>query len=118
MTESSVSNNRKVTTVFQKFILNLLVAAAKNPDIRAFVFELIEKLAAKLLPDIISTFPTFVAAAMKTFSIKVPNLAEIPDAVGGIAKDVAKQILDSDPDLPGISDVIDLSELARKWLNL
>lgn len=100
------------------FLLKLLVSAIQNPDIRAFIFELVEKLAAKLLPDIISTFPTFVGAAMKTFSIKVPNIAEIPDAVGDIAKDVAKQILDSDPDLPGISDIIDLSELARKWLNL
>jgi hypothetical protein len=100
------------------FILKLLVAAVQNKEIRAFLFELAEKLAEKLLPQIVATFPTFVAAAVKVFADKVPNLESIVESVPELALDTAKHILDSDPDLPGISNIIDLSELARKWLNL
>lgn len=100
------------------FLLKLLVAAVQNPEIRAFLLEMVEKLADKLLPQIVATFPTFVAAAVKVFADKVPNLTAIPDNVAELALDTAKHILDSDPDLPGISNIVDLSELARKWLNL
>lgn len=100
------------------FLLKLLVSAVQNPEIRAFLFEMVEKLAAKLLPEIVATFPTFVAAAVKVFADKVPNLEAIAESIPQLAEDTAKHILDSDPDLPGISNIIDLSELARKWLNL
>jgi hypothetical protein len=100
------------------FLLKLLVSAVQNPEIRAFLFEMVEKLADKLLPQIVATFPTFVAAAVKVFADKVPNLEAIAESIPQLAEDTAKHILDSDPDLPGISNIIDLSELARKWLNL
>lgn len=102
--------------MLQQFILDLLIKAAQDPEIQKFVDDRIDRLKKSLLPDIVATFPTFVASAMKVFSIKMPNMAEIPDAIGDLAQDTAQHILDSDPDLPGISDFIDLSELAKKWL--
>jgi len=38
-------------------------------------------------------------------------------AAAELAGDVAKNIIDADPDIPGLSNVIDLSEILRKWLH-
>lgn len=97
-----------------KFLLNLLISAVQNKEIRAFIFELVDHLVTK----IVATFPLFAAAAVKVFADKVPNIEAIVESVPQLAQDAVKHILDSDPDLPGISNIIDLSELARKWLNL
>lgn len=108
--------------MLQKFILNLLEQAVQNEKIRAFIFELVEKLGTqlitKLLPDILGTFPTFGASLLKTVFEKLPNIAELPGDVAEIATDSVKHLIDSDPDIPGLSDIVDLSELARKWLHL
>ena len=106
--------------MLQKFILNLLVEASKNEEIRKFVADQIARLAhtlkADLLPDILGTFPAFGAGLLKTVFDRLPNVAELPGDVAEIAADTVKHILDSDPDIPGLSDIIDLSELAQKWL--
>lgn len=99
--------------MLNKFILNLLVEAAKNPEIRDFVADQVARLAdhlkEDLLPEIVSTFPVFAASVAKT-ALKLP--AEVAD----IAKESAENIIKGDPDFPGISDVFDLTETLRKWL--
>lgn len=108
--------------MIQQFILNLLVEAAKNPEIRAFVADQIARLADKLktdlLPEIIGTFPTFGASLLKTVFDNLPNVAALPETVAEIATETVKHIADSDPDIPGLSNIIDLSELAKKWLGI
>jgi hypothetical protein len=104
--------------MLQAFILKLLVEAVKNPEIRKFIADQIDQLKDDLLPDIVATFPTFVAAALKVFSDKIPNVEALTEDVGELATSTAKTILDSDPDLPVLSNIIDLSEMAKRWLHL
>ena len=106
--------------MLQKFILGLLIEAAKNPEIRDFVMDLflkaVKELKADLLPDLMGTFPAFGASLLKSAFELLPNVADLPGDVADLAGDSVKQILESDPDIPGLSDIIDLSELARRWL--
>jgi hypothetical protein len=76
---------------------------------------LVAKLKAELLPDLIALFPTFGSSIIKAALDALPNVANLPEAVE-LAETVAKNIVDSDPDIPGLSDVIDLSEILRRWL--
>lgn len=99
-----------------KFVLNLLIEAAKDPDIQAFVDGRIDRLKDGLLPDIVGTFPTFGASLLKAAFEKLPNIAELPGSVADLATESVEKLLESDPDIPGLSDIIDLSEIARKWL--
>lgn len=106
--------------MLQNFVLGLLVKAAEDEKVREFVADqiarLADKLKADLLPDIVSTFPAFTAAVVKTVFEKLPDIAAIPEDVAKIAADSVQHILESAPDIPGLSNIIDLTELARKWL--
>lgn len=103
--------------MLQNFILKLLLEALKNPEVQAFARDLVVKVTKEhLLPAIVSTFPAFGASLLKSAFEKLPNVADLPGDVAELATDSVKQILESDPDIPGLSDVIDLSELARRWL--
>lgn len=44
-------------------------------------------------------------------------LALLPVLAASAAKGAVSQVLDSDPDIPGVSDVFDLSETIRKAVN-
>lgn len=106
--------------MLEKFVLSVLVAASKNPDVRDFVADqverLVDKLKADLLPDIVGTFPGFGAGLLKAVFEKLPNVADLPGDVADLAGEAVQQLLNSDPDIPGLSSIIDLSGLARVWL--
>lgn len=105
--------------MLQKFVLDLLVAASKNPDIREFVFELVDRLKDNLLPDLMKSvvplLPVFGDSLIKAFVDHMPDIPNIAEGVD-IAKDVAEKIVAADPDLPFVSDVFDLSEMLKGFL--
>jgi hypothetical protein len=102
--------------MLQKFILNLLIEAAKNPEVQKFVDDRIEKLKDDLLPELIETLlpsiagllPSFGGSILKTFMDLVPNLPNIDDLPGAVS-DVAENIIESTPDfdLPIVSDAVE-----------
>lgn len=98
-----------------QLLLNLLKEAAKDEDVREFVGDQVARLADHLkddlLPQIVATFPAFAASVAKT-------ALNLPGEVADIAKESAEHIVKSDPDIPGLSGILDLSELAKKWLKL
>lgn len=104
--------------MLQNFIVSLLVKAAQNPEVQKFVADqlarLVTKLKAELLPDLIALFPTFGQAVVKAALDLMPNV-DVPAAVE-LGKGVAQNIVDSDPDIPGLSDIIDVSEILKGWL--
>lgn len=101
--------------MFQAFILKLLVEAVKNPEIRGFAMDLVERLVQSLLPKLVALFPVFGGSLLKQAFELVPNLPDIGE-LDDAARGVAQKILESDPDIPGLSDIVDLSELLRGFL--
>lgn len=101
--------------MLNKFIIDLLVAAAQDERVRALGAEGLAYAKAEILPDLIALFPTFGSGIIKAALDALPNVANLPEAVE-LAESVAKNIVDADPDIPGLSNVIDLSEILRKWL--
>ena len=109
--------------MIQKFILDLLVQAAKNEEIRAFVFDLVDQLGDKvkddllpeLLPKLVALLPVFGAGLIKEVFDRAPNLPDISN-LDDVVKGVAGKILDSDPDIPILSGIVDFSEILRGFL--
>lgn len=99
--------------MLQKFIINLLVEASEDERVREFVADqvarLVKELKDDLLPDIVGTFPTFAASIVK-------SALDLPGDIADIAKESVENIVESDPDVPGLSGILDLTELAKKWL--
>ena len=108
--------------MLQGFLLKLLVEASKNPEIRDFVSDQVIRLAKALkddlLPDVVGTFPAFGASLLKTAFEKLPNVADIPGEAMDLAADSVKKIVDNDPDIPGLSDLFDLSEWAKRLVQV
>ncbi|AEJ92130.1 hypothetical protein OPTIMUS_50 [Mycobacterium phage Optimus] len=106
----------------QKILISLIVGvltqAVRNPEIREFVSGLVLKLADKLkddlVPALIGLFPTFGGAIIKSALDSLPGV-KLPD-IDVINSDVAKKIIDSDPDLPFVSDIIDITEILKGWI--
>lgn len=109
--------------MLQKFVLNLLIEALKSPEVREFAADVAVKLADQLkddlLPDlvekVVAVLPLLGAGLIKDVFDRAPNLPDIAD-IDNAARDVARKILDSDPDLPVLSDIVDISEILRRWL--
>lgn len=92
----------------QKFLLNLLVAALKNDDIRAFLFEVVDRISATLLPKLAAVIPGAVAAGIKGLGDLIPDL-HMPD-LGDIEEGVRKGVnalLPEDIDIPILSDAFE-----------
>ncbi len=83
--------------------------------------ESIDKYLPIIIEKIFAALPALAAAAGKTAVEQafkqIPNLPNVilPE-VGHMTQDVAKTLLDSDPDIPGLSNIIDVSEILRKLL--
>jgi hypothetical protein len=88
-----------------KFLLNLLVEAVKNKDIRAFLLEVSERMAKVMLPGLASIIPAAVGAGIKAFGGLVPDihLPELDHIVETIRTDV-NQMLPDGIDIPFVSD--------------
>lgn len=100
--------------MLQDFIIKLIIQAAKDEEIRALATEAVGKFKAELLPDLIALLPTFGSSIIKAAFDNLPNV-NLP-AVTDLAGDMAKNIVAADPDIPGLSNIIDLSEILGKWL--
>lgn len=101
--------------MLQNFIIKLIITAAKDPEIQELGAEAVAKIKAEVLPDLIALFPTFGSSIIKAALDALPNVANLPEAAA-LATDVANNIVDSDPDIPGLSNIIDLSEILKTWL--
>ena len=90
------------------FFLNLLVSAVKNPDIRAFLLEVAERMGKVLLPGLSSIIPAAFAAGVKLLSDHNPglNLPGLPDLTKAI-HDGVNAMLPDDVDIPFISDAFE-----------
>jgi len=102
----------------QTFLLKLLVAALQNPDIRAFLFTIVDRMTAALLPKLAAVIPAAVAAGIKGLGdlipgIQMPGLHDITET---IRTDV-NHLLPEDIDIPFLSDAfekvtgVDLTDL-------
>lgn len=112
----------------QKFVLNLLLSAikeaVKDDDVRAFIIELVLRLANQLrgdlLPALTAMMPIFAASMGKTFANLIPDV-HIPKSVGELADDIRDMANGEIPDfdIPVLSDAVknatgfDLTD----WLN-
>lgn len=83
--------------------------------------EVVDKYTPVFVEKLLALLPTLAASAAKVAVEKafehlpdLPNI-KLPD-VGEMTKDVVQHVLDSDPDLPGLSDIVDVSEIFRKFL--
>ena len=109
-----------------RLIITALVEVAKNEDIQRFAADQAARLA-KLLKDdllpelleaLVPLIPKFIDGGMKQLSELIPdNILPTLGEADDIARGVVEKVLAADPDLPGISDVFDLSELLRKFLH-
>jgi hypothetical protein len=103
--------------MLNKFILNLLAQASKDPDIAKWVDDRIANLLPKLIAAVTALLPSFGGSILKSFMDRAPNLPNVDDLPGAM-QDVAANMIQSlpDVDIPGVSDAvervtgIDLSE--------
>lgn len=116
MSAAFVIPTERKPAMLQDFIIKLIIQAAKDKEVQALAADALAKLKAELLPDLIALFPTFGSGIVKAALDALPNVTNLP-AAAELAGDVAKNIIDADPDIPGLSNVIDLSEILRKWLH-
>lgn len=84
------------------------------------VKDLVDTTLPQVMEKLASLFPMLIASAGKTIveaafraAPGLPNVT-LPD-VKELTEQVIDKAVESDPDIPGISDVIDLSEMFRKW---
>ena len=89
------------------FMLKLLVEAVKNPDIRAFLFEVVDRLGQLLVPKLAAIIPAAVGAGLKGLGdlidgIDLPGLPEITESIRGTVNDM----LPEDIDIPILSDAL------------
>lgn len=103
------------------FILKLLVAASKDDDIRKFITDtiipaLVKALKEAVLPDLAALNLASGASLIKDVFNKLPGVPDIPETAGELAHGAIEQIK-RDPDLPGLSQIFDASEVATKWLD-
>jgi hypothetical protein len=102
----------------QTFILALIVKAVQNDKIRTFLFEVVDRLAAVLLPKLASVIPVAVGAGIKGLGDIIPDidLPGLPDVVETVRRGVNNQLPDG-IDIPLVSDAfeqftgLDLSDL-------
>ncbi|AEJ93988.1 hypothetical protein THIBAULT_40 [Mycobacterium phage Thibault] len=104
--------------VIISLVIKIIAEAAKNEDVRKFVLELVKELADKLkddlVPALIALFPTFGGAIIKSALDFLPEV-DLPD-IDVLNTDIAKKIVDADPDLPFVSDIIDITEILKGWI--
>jgi hypothetical protein len=100
--------------MFEGFVVNVLAEASKNEDVQAFVKELKDDLLHDILEAVVPLLPVFGEALVKELIKHLP-IPNIPEAVN-LAKGMAENILATDPDIPVLSNIFDLSELLRGFL--
>lgn len=98
--------------MLQKFAIDLLIAAAKDPEIRQLFKEGKDELLAELLPKLVALLPVFGDALIRQAFELMPGVENIGAGVD-VIKGVAGKILESDPDLGPLSEVFDVSEFIR-----
>jgi len=102
------------------FLVNLLAAASQDKRIRKFLATvvipaLVKALKEALMPDLASLNLVFGASLLKKAVEKLPGVENITETAGQLATDTIEAIK-RDPDIAGLSNIIDLSEIGTKWL--
>lgn len=93
----------------------IIKKALADPDFQKWAEGTVSKFKRELLSDVASLLPIFGASLLKGVFERAPQLQAIPGTIGEIATQ-AVEALEHDPDLPGFSNIIDLSEIATKIL--
>lgn len=103
--------------MLQKFTLSLIVAALQNEEVRKLLLDVIDRLAAQLVPKLAAVIPAAVGAGIKGFGdlvdIDLPDVAQVVEKI----RDGVNAQLPEDVDIPVLSDAfekatgIDLSDI-------
>jgi len=96
-------------------LIDLLLKTLQDERVKTWIDERFDKMRKSLMQDVVGLLPTFGTSIIKAAFDKVPSLPNLPN-VAEIIPDVAQNIVDADPDIPGLSDIIDLSEILKPWL--
>lgn len=90
--------------MIQKFALSLIVAALQNEEVRKFLLEVIDRLAAQLLPKLAAVIPAAVGAGIKGFGdlvdVDLPDVGQVVEKI----RDGVNAQLPEDVDIPVLSD--------------
>ncbi len=93
--------------MIEKFALNLIVAALQNKEVRDFLLEIIDRLAAQLLPKLAAVIPAAVGAGIKGFgdlaNIDLPDVGQVVEKI----RDGVNAQLPEDVDIPVLSDAFE-----------
>lgn len=91
----------------EKFALNLLLAALRSEEVRALILEIVDRLAAQLLPKLAAVIPAAVGAGIKGLGdltdIDLPDINAVVEKI----RDGVNQQLPDDIDLPVLSDAFE-----------
>ena len=90
--------------MIEKFALNLLLAALQNKEVRAFLLEVVDRLAAQLVPKLAAVIPAAVGAGIKGLgdltNLDLPDVTEVVEKI----RDGVNAQLPEDVDIPVLSD--------------
>lgn len=92
--------------MFEKFLVNVVAEAVKNPDIREFLLEFADRIGDHVLPKLASLIPLSVTAGMKQLGDAVG--IDIPESVGELTETVRQEVNEALPqgiDIPILSEV-------------
>jgi hypothetical protein len=105
--------------MLKALLVGAIRTALKDPEVRAWLEaqlrSAIKQIKDELLPDLAALMPVFGASLIKEVFNQVPMLDNIGDSVADLATG-AVDVIRADPDLAGLSEIIDLSEIAEKIL--
>lgn len=93
--------------MIEKFALNLLLAALRSEEVRAFLLEIVDRLGDQLLPKLAAVIPAAVGAGIKGLGdlaqLDLPDVGQVVEKI----RDGVNQQLPDDIDLPRISDLFE-----------
>lgn len=113
--------------MWKSLLAGAIKLALKDPEIRQWLEDqrdkTIQLAKSELLPPLIAAFPGLATVVVKYVFDRLPGM-NMPGTVNEITKGAIESIVEGDPDIPGVSDMIekatgiDVSEMLRKMLGL
>ena len=92
----------------QSFFASVLIKVLSDPKVQALLLQIVDRLAAILLPKLAAVIPAAVAAGIKALGDIIPNL-DIPglDDLTEVVRGGINGLLPKDIDIPILSDAFE-----------